>query len=411
MKHFNSEEAIHDFLRFMHYSSSPYHAAHALSERFAHCGFTPLSLSESWTLEKGQRYFIEEEGTVIAFSIPRDTCTRAIVIASHTDSPALMLKPHPEKKQKEMLFYKTEVYGGPILRSYLDRDLLISGRVVTPEGNLELVSFDESPCMISSPAIHLEHKEEINPELHLLPLMGLNEWPTDLSQFLSFDLFVTPMDPPRRFGSKQELIASYGIDNRASAYAGMVALVHASSNEHLMMYSSFNHEEIGSSTEVGASSPLFKEIFHRISLALNLSQEETYALLHRSLCLSVDMAQGYHPLYEASFDIANTPEIGKGVALKVNAKRRYSSHAANLAPIIKIAKKHHIALQYYAARSDKKSGSTIGSLHATATGMPTVDIGAPQLAMHAAREVMAGSDFIDLCKLLGHALEECHGSL
>lgn len=409
MKTFNSEEAILDFLRFMEHSSSPYHAARELSHRFAHCGFMPLSLKEPWSLQKGERYFVEEGGAVFAFSLPSEQIEKAIVVASHTDSPALMLKPHPQKNRDQLLFYKTEVYGSPILRSYLDRDLLLSGIVITKQGTKELVSFEEFPCIIPSPAIHLDQKEEINPELHLLPLIGLDKWPLDFHDFLSFDLFLTPMDPPRRFGKSRELIASCRIDNLASAYAGMVALVHSTSKNHLMIYAAFNHEEIGSSTDVGASSPLFQEIFSRIASSLHLNQEEKYATLHKSLCISCDMAQGFHPLYENAFDPQNTPHLGKGVALKVNAKRRYSSHAATLAPLVEVAHRHNLPLQYYAARADKRSGSTIGSLHATATGMATVDIGAPQLAMHAAREVMATQDFIDLCYLLGHSLEECRG--
>ena len=49
-------------------------------------------------------------------------------------------------------------------------------------------------------------------------------------------------------------------------------------------------------------------------------------------------------------------------------------------------------VQRYVHRTDLPCGSTIGPITAARLGIPTVDVGAPQLAMHSARELMGAAD-------------------
>jgi aspartyl aminopeptidase len=51
-----------------------------------------------------------------------------------------------------------------------------------------------------------------------------------------------------------------------------------------------------------------------------------------------------------------------------------------------------VPVQWFVTRADLPCGSTIGPLTATRLGIPTVDIGAPMLAMHSSRELASARD-------------------
>ena len=51
------------------------------------------------------------------------------IIGAHTDSPGLRIKPRPAEEVGGMVRLGVEVYGGPILATFADRDLSLAGRV------------------------------------------------------------------------------------------------------------------------------------------------------------------------------------------------------------------------------------------------------------------------------------------
>lgn len=424
------QHLIEDFRSFIHSSPTSWHAAQEMGNRLATLDFIPLNENEKWDLEPGKSYFVVRGGSLCGFSLPKKAPKRAAIITAHTDSPALKIKPLPEMHKENMVMLGVDIYGGPILASWMGRDLGIAGKVVTMNADhvLEekLVFIDDAPLYIPFLAIHLDREVNekgllLNKQEHLVALATLTEEGFQKSyletllrrQFsfhtlVSFDLFLVPLEPSKFIGGSSEMLASYRIDNLTSAHAGLVALGRAKKTlpDQLQIAIFYDHEEIGSGTEVGAESPFFSEVFSRICNSFKLSQEEQYVLNHHSFCISADMAHAFNPNYPSRYDAEHKVLLGKGIVIKYNANMRFITHAESASKVIQLCKKLQLNFQSYVNRSDIPSGTTIGPAFAKKMGINTVDIGCPQLSMHAAREVMACRDYYDMCTLLTRFLQE-----
>ncbi|HBK58060.1 MAG TPA: M18 family aminopeptidase, partial [Spirochaetaceae bacterium] len=113
-----------------------------------------------------------------------------------------------------------------------------------------------------------------------------------------------------------------------------------------------------------------------------------------------DASQAWHPGYPDKFDEFYTPVLGGGVAVKSNANMNYATDFTSLRIAEAAAAKAKVAVQHYMARADIQPGKTIGPITASRTGITTVDVGHPLLAMHAIRETIAASDHLDMIAFL-----------
>lgn len=421
---------LEDLKAFLDTSPTSWHAASEMANRLAGLDFIPLDEKEKWSLEAGKSYFVTRGGSLCAFSLPESAPEKMILIAAHTDSPTLKIKPRPEIQKENMTLFGIEVYGSPLLTSWLNRDLSVAGRIVVTDikNQVEekLVHLDDTPLFIPQIAPHLDREINekgilLNKQEHLCPLVCLGNDSSNYRGFLEsllrrqltfnsllgFDLFLVPLEASRFLGSHNEMLASYRIDNLASSHACVTALAKAKRGlkNQLQMAIFWDHEEIGSRTAEGAASPFFSDIMKRIAQKFQLNEEDLIRMKNRSLCISVDMAHALNPNYPAKHDVNHQPLLGKGIVIKYNADQRYASNALTASSVIHLCQQNHIDYQLFVSRGDIPSGTTIGPIFAAATGIPTVDIGCPQLSMHAAREVMACQDHVDMCALLTHLLQ------
>jgi aspartyl aminopeptidase len=64
-----------------------------------------------------------------------------------------------------------------------------------------------------------------------------------------------------------------------------------------------------------------------------------------------------------------------------------------------------VPFQHFIARSDLGCGSTIGPIASARTGIATVDVGNPMLAMHSCRETAGVADVEPMIRVLTAFLE------
>ncbi len=399
-----------DFVRFLKSSPTAYHAAREIRERLS---FADLHEKDRWKLEPGKSYCVTRgDSLVVAFRLPKKTAEKGVLLASHLDSPALKLKPHPESSSHDIGLLGTENYGAPLLHTWLDRDLKIAGRVTLKNGTTQLVSLDKYPISIPSLAIHLNrdvtekglivHKQD---HLKIPFTLKFHEHALEkqigLGPLLGTDLFLVSAEEPALLGFEQDLLAAYRLDNLSSAYACLEAMKNSKVSEHTLQMAIFwDHEEIGSTSYVGAGSLFIDQLLERIIG----NREDLFRLKSQSLCLSVDVGHGFHPNFSDKYDPANSPEMGKGVMVKFNANQKYATDSLHAAHLIQLAESKKIPIQKQANRSDIPTGSTVGSIMAANVGIPTLDIGIPCWAMHSIRETVALKDMEALTALLEASL-------
>ncbi len=412
---------IQEFIDYIEKSPTVYHAAKETGNYLAENDFEPINEREAWKLKPQANYFtMRDQAAVLAFSLPKKKPKRALILASHLDSPCLKIKPNLKSHTEHHHLLDVEVYGSPLLSSWLSKDLAIAGRVLSEKG-LHLVNLDGCPTMIAQLAIHLnktanEKGSTLNRQDHLKPLFALE--PTDIFNRLSkqyafknlysYDLFLYPLQKPTFLGPKSEMLASSRLDNLTSAYATLHALLSAKKDQEETLYINvfWDHEEIGSQSQSGAQSSFLLDSLKRICGCFQMDNEEFFMLKNSSFCISCDATHAYHPNYPEKYDPAFAPILGKGVAIKYNAQHKYTSTAISSYKIKKIAQESKIPLQSFVSRSDMNTGSTVGPFMSSILGMHTVDIGVPLLSMHSSREIIAMNDQIDLCKLLLAAIEK-----
>jgi aspartyl aminopeptidase len=405
-----------DLCTFIDAAPSPYHACAEVAARLETAGFTALDETARWPREPG-RYYLLRGGSLVAWSseAANGTDPSFRIVGAHTDSPNLRIKPHPDTARAGWQLLAAEPYGGPLLNSWLDRDLGISGRVSvrTPDGIAErLLKIDRPIVRVPQLAIHLDREiretgVRLNPQQHLFPVWGVGGTPGDFAAFVAeelkvevpevigWELMTHDLAPSRRIGRDGDLVSAPRLDNLGTTYAGLQALVRAvqAPVEGIVpVLVLFDHEEVGSVSDRGAASTLLPTVLERIVLARGGDREDLLRALAGSVCASGDMAHATHPNYPERHEPHHPIAINAGPVLKINVNLRYATDAKGTGTFVHACEQAGVPLQRFVNRADLPCGSTVGPLTAAGVGVTTVDVGAPQLAMHSARELCGAAD-------------------
>jgi aspartyl aminopeptidase len=122
----SAQAQVQDLLAFIDASPSPWQAVSTMTVRLGAAGFAKLDETEKWMLKPGGRYYVVRgDSSIIAFVHGQKPLveTGFKIIGAHTDSPGLRIKPHAAGWVDGLVRVGVEVYGGPILATFTDRDL------------------------------------------------------------------------------------------------------------------------------------------------------------------------------------------------------------------------------------------------------------------------------------------------
>ncbi|MFH1143046.1 MAG: M18 family aminopeptidase [Candidatus Eisenbacteria bacterium] len=448
-----------DLLGFLDRSPSAYHAVASLQERLTAAGFVALEEDEPFSLKPGGRYLVNRRGSALAaFAVGAEPPSRGgfRMIGAHLDSPALKLKPRPEIVSRGLVHLSVEIYGGPILATWMDRDLGLCGRAVLASGDRKLearlFASGRPVCGTPNVAVHMNRSVndeglKLNPQTQLTPILGsvaagLPE--KEAVRFLlgkllgvrperviDFDAYLYDTQPSRFAGWEEEFILSGRLDDLAMCHAAVLALIeatgsavtHASAPDSqaasprarpgtrkrparkaaerrgagrpvpaTRLVVCYDSEEIGSQTAEGARSTLVPQLLERIALAMGDSREQYFSALASSRFVSADNAHAEHPGFADRSEPQHAPRLNGGPVIKTHASRAYATDAYSAAFFEQACRRAGVPFQRFVNRSDAKSGSTIGSMAAAQLGVPTADVGSAQYAMHSIREMGGAHD-------------------
>jgi aspartyl aminopeptidase len=407
---------VKDLLQFIDNSPSPFHAVRSIEQRLVKFDFKLLDEKQKWKLKPAGRYYVVRDDSSIIFFMTGEkplSETGYKILGAHTDSPGLKIKPNPVNYSNGLIRLGVEVYGGPILATFTDRDLSLAGRISykTSAGAVasQLVSFDQSILRLPNLAIHMNRtvneeglKLDKQNELPLIISAAVEEQISskflyellgsacgiDAAQILSWELNVYDTQKGAFWGDEQQFYANSQLDNLASCHAGIQALLNETTLQsgNTLICAYFDHEEIGSESTKGANGSFLPDILQRIALAMDVDTEDYQCALARSFMISADMAHAYQPNFPSAFEPEHKVMVNKGPVIKVNANHRYTSESISIARFMQWCEQAKVPYQKYSHRTDIPCGSTIGPMTSAKLGIRTVDVGNPMWAMHSIRE-------------------------
>ncbi|MEU1528201.1 M18 family aminopeptidase [Streptomyces fagopyri] len=421
-----------DLMTFLAASPTPYHAVANAAERLEKAGFRQVAETDAWDGTSGGK-FVLRGGAIVAWYVPEGAGphTPYRIVGAHTDSPNLRVKPQPDTGAHGWRQVAVEIYGGPLLNSWLDRDLGLAGRLALRDGSTRLIDIDRPLLRVPQLAVHLDRSVsteglKLDKQRHLQPVWGLGDaHEGDLIAFLEeeaglqpgeitgWDLMTHSVEPPAYLGRDKDLLAGPRMDNLLSVHAGTAALVAvataagAAGSElpYIPVLAAFDHEENGSQSDTGADGPLLGGVLERSVFARGGTYEDRARSFAGTVCLSSDTGHAVHPNYAERHDPTHHPRANGGPILKVNVNNRYATDGAGRAVFTAACEKAGVPFQSFVSNNSMPCGTTIGPITAARHGIKTIDIGVAILSMHSVRELCGADDPFLLANALVAFLE------
>ena len=146
----------HSLINLLKSAVSPFHTVLAAEKVLKTAGFEALDSKGGWKLAPGGSYYAILGGSsMVAFVLGQrfGGAKKLRMAAAHTDFPCFVIKKNPDVECGGYQQLNVEVYGGPILNTWLDRPLSAAGQVVLKsedpwEPNVRYVNLEHPFCII-----------------------------------------------------------------------------------------------------------------------------------------------------------------------------------------------------------------------------------------------------------------------
>lgn len=427
---------IKRLLEWLDNSTCNFMAAKTIIDELKGHGFKELKQAEKWQIEPYSRYYMVKNGSaVFAFTTGKDlsSFTNGLrLIAAHSDSPCLRLKPNPEiYGDGGVVSLNVEKYGGGILYTWFDRPLSLSGRITIKEEDVfqpKEVLFDLKRPIAIIPHLAIHFNREVNNghpisvQKDMKPVIGYfdssdirmavqgkgiilpliaEHCNVNVQDILDYEISLYPCEKATLVGVDNEYITSGRIDDLSMAFAGLEAMLDTceEDNENIRVLAIFDNEETGSGTRQGAASPVLRDMLQRICTSLGGSQEDFFVGVANSFMISADDAHAWHPNYSEKYDPTNHPVIGGGPVIKINSNCKYMTDSVGAAVFKQLCKEAGVNYQMFVNHADVAGGSTLGNILTSQLDFKGVDVGNAIWAMHSAAETGGVSDHVGMVKV------------
>lgn len=415
---------INNLLNFLNDSPVNFLAVKTVVSILDGAGYTRVDAGDVLSmLAPGSKiYTTKNDSSIYAFHIGKQPMADAgfRMICAHCDSPTFRIKPNAEMTSEGgIVRLNTEVYGGPIMSTWMDRPLSLAGRVILRTDDVmhprtALLHIKRPLLTIANLAIHFNRQVndgvKLSKQKDMLPLLGIisnelesgnmlmnvicEELQVKAADIIDFDLYLYDTTPACTVGVHNELISAGRLDDLSMVHAGLMALLDSDKDtpEVTSVLAIFDNEETGSQTKQGAGSPFLSQMLQRIVCQQGGSLEGFYRSVEKAFMVSADNAHAWHPNYSEKYDPTNHPVLGGGPAIKFNAAQKYASDAVSAAVFASICEKAGVPCQRFVNHSDVAGGSTLGNILASSLPLRGVDMGNPILGMHSVRETGSVKD-------------------
>jgi len=405
------DKKIKNLIEMIKESTTSFTCIKYIKEKLESLNFRELEETTPWELQEGNYFVTRNDASLIAFKIGKKK-EAFHIITTHSDTPALLLKPKGENVKDKFLKYNVMPYGGLLNYGWLDHPLSLAGRVIIRNENTirkQIIDFKETVAIIPSVAIHQNEKAntnlDLNSQIDLQPIFGLTEkestWKKILEkeiklkkdeEIVDYDLFLYNNEEPKLIN--EELLVSPRIDNITSVEASLESFLESKEN-NINVFCTFNNEEIGSLTREGADSNFLIDTLKRIAGSLNSDIASTLA---KSFIISSDNTHAVHPNHEEFKDDTGFAYLSDGFAIVKETESTTNSYFSSIVKTICNNKK--IKYQDATAKNDLTGGSTLSGLSLRHVSVTSIDVGLPQLAMHSSIEVCSIKDYEELKKMM-----------